>query len=172
MLVWAAVYVGLVVVAALIVLARREPTVVRGDWVFLLTALYVLVAAVVTAARGGRFSLGALAGTVIVLIAAWLIQSRWWVIGVPSSSVAATIDECASRLCAPAASRPGECEVTVPGGAIRLRITPAGRGSTMIVFVSSTKHRKSELFRRLLAKQYRSVMPTIRLGILGDSRNG
>jgi hypothetical protein len=32
------------------------------------------------------------------------------------------------------------------------------------VFVSSTKHRKVALFRRLLAKQYRSVVPTIRLG--------
>jgi hypothetical protein len=170
-LVWAAVYVALVVVAAVIVLARREPTVVRGDWVFLLTALYVLVAAAVTAVRGGRFSLGVLAGTVIVLMAGWLVQSRWWVIGAASSVVAVTIDECASRLCAPAASRPGECEVTVPGGAIRLRIMPAGRGSTMIVFVASAKHRKSELFRRLLAKQYRSVMPTIRLGILGGSRN-
>lgn len=172
MLVWAAVYVGLVVVAAVIVLARREPTVVRGDWVFLLTALYVLAAAVITAVRGGRFSLGVLAGTVMVLIAGWLVQSRWWVVGVASSVVAVTIDECASRLCAPTASSPGECAVTVPGGAIRLRIAPAGRRSTMIVFVSSAKHRKSELFRRLLAKQYRSVMPTIRLGILGDSRNG
>ena len=172
MLVWAAVYVGLVIVAAGLVLARHEPTVVRGDWVFLLTALYVLVAAVVIAFRGGRFSLGILAGTVVVLMAGWLLQARWWVIGAESSVVAATIDECASRLCAPAASGAGECTVTVPGGAIRLRIAPAGRGSTMIVFVSSAKHRKSELFRRLLAKQYRSVMPTIRLGTFGGSRNG
>jgi hypothetical protein len=51
----------------------------------------------------------------------------------------------------------------VPGGSIRLRIAPAGR-STVIVFVASAKHRKTHLFRRLLAKQYRSVMPTIRIG--------
>ena len=30
----------------------------------------------------------------------------------------------------------------------------------MIVFVASAKHRKAQLFRRLLAKQYRAVMPT------------
>jgi hypothetical protein len=47
-----------------------------------------------------------------------------------------------------------------------VRIRPAGE-STMIVFVRSARHRKAELFRRLLAKQYRSVMPTIRLGTLG-----
>jgi hypothetical protein len=34
----------------------------------------------------------------------------------------------------------------------------------MIVFVASAKHRKAQLFRRLLAKQYRSVMPTLRIG--------
>jgi hypothetical protein len=55
-LVWAAVYVVLVVAAVGLVWARREPTVVRGDWVFLLTSLYILLAAAVTAWRGGQFS--------------------------------------------------------------------------------------------------------------------
>lgn len=163
MLVWAATYVALVVLAAVVVLARREPTVVRGDWVFLLTSLFVLVAAIVTAARGGRFSLGVLAVTVLVLLAGWFVQSRWWVVGATSTTVAATISECASRLCAPATVRDGEYIVTVPGGALRLRVASVGR-STVIGFVSTSRHRKAELFRRLLAKQYRSVMPTLRLG--------
>ena len=166
MLVWAAVYAVLVVVAAAVVLARREPTIVRGDWVFLLTALFVLLAVVVTAVRGGRFSLGALAGTIVILIAGWAIQSRWWVIGAGPAVVVAAIEECASRLCAPSARAQGQCTVSVPGGVVRLRIAPAGQ-STMIVFVASAKHRKAHLFRRLLAKQYRPVMPTIRLGRLG-----
>ena len=171
MLVWTAVYVAIVAVAAVVVLARREPTIIRGDGVFLVTALFMLLAAVVTAVRGGRFSLGGLAGALLVLFAAWIVRSRWWVVGVDSAVVTATIEECASRLCAPAQRAPGECLVTVPGGVLRLRIEPAGR-STMIVFVSTAKHRKVELFRRLLAKQYRSVMPTIRLGTLGGARNG
>ena len=163
MLVWAAVYVVLVVVAMIIVLARREPTVVRGDWVFLLTSLYVLLAAAVTAWRGERFSLGVLAATVVVLIVGWTLQARWWIIGAKSDVVVMHIEECASRLCAPATRASNECTITVPGGAMRLRLAPAG-GSTMIVFASSAKHKKVELFRRLLAKQYRAVMPTIRLG--------
>ena len=170
MLVWAAAYVLLVVVASVVVVARREPTIVRGDWVFLLTALYVLLAAAVTALRGGRFSLGVLAGTIVVLVAGWFVQSRWWVIGVESGVVVATIQECAARLCAPSAHTIGECIVSVPGGAVQLRIAPVG-SSTMIVFVRSAKHRKAHLFRRLLAKQYRPVMPTINLGVLGGSRN-
>lgn len=171
MLAWAAVFVALVVVAAVVVLARREPTVVRGDWVFLLTALFVLLAAVVTALRGGRFSLGVLAATTVVLLAGWFLQARWWVVGARPDVVATTIEECASRLCAAAERTADACTVAVPGGAVRLRIVPAG-GSTMIVFVSSAKHRKAELFRRLLAKQYRPVVPTIRLGTLGGSRGG
>ena len=164
MLGWAVAYVALALVATAVVLARREPTIVRGDWVFLLTALYVLAAAVVTAARGGRFSLGELAASAAVLVAGWFVQSRWWVIGAPAAAVAAAVEECASRLCAPATSTTGACTVSVPGGAIRLRISPVSASSTMIMFQMSTRHRKVELFRRLLAKQYRAVIPTIKLG--------
>lgn len=163
MLGWAAAYIVLVGAAVVVVLARREPTIVRGDWVFLLTALFVLVAAIVTALRGGRFSLGELSIAVLVLITGWFVQSRWWVVGAAPAAVGITIDECASRLCAPTTRSGQEAVVTVPGGGIRLRIAPAG-GSTVIVFVASAKHRKVALFRRLLAKQYRSVMPTLRIG--------
>ncbi len=164
MLGWAIAYVALGLVATAIVQARREPTIVRGDWLFLLTALYVLLAAIVTAARGGRFSLGVLAASSLVLLAGWLLQSRWWVVGAPSAAVTAAVEECAARLCAAATTSQGSCTVVVPGGVVRLRITPVTAASTMIVFVESARHRKTELFRRLLAKQYRPVMPTIRLG--------
>ena len=171
MLGWTAAYVVLVVAAFVVVLARREPTVVRGDRIFLLTALYVLLAAGVTTLRGGRFSLGVLAATVVVLLAGWLLRSRWWVIGAEPDVVATTIEECAARLCAPSERGSGACRVMVPGGAVHLRVAPAGR-STMIVFVAVAKHRKAHLFRRLLAKQYRAVTPTIRLGPSPTSRSG
>lgn len=164
MLVWAAVYVVLVVVALGIVLARREPTVVRGDWVFLLTSLYILLAAAVTAWRGERFSLGVLAVTVVVLMVGWLLQARWWIIGAAPDVVVTHVEQCASRLCAPATRASNECTISVPGGTMRLRLASAGGASTMIIFVSSARHKKVELFRRLLAKQYRAVTPTIRLG--------
>ena len=170
MLAWAAAYLVVALVAMVLVLARREPTIVRGDWVFLLTSAFVLLAASVTALRGERLSLGALVGTVVVLVAGWFVQSRWWVVGASSSAVATTIDECASRICAPATRAGNEATVAVPGGAVRLRIAPAG-GSTVIVFVTRSRHRKADLFRRLLAKQYRSVMPTIRLGMPGGPHN-
>jgi len=160
---WAAAYVVLVAAAFVVVLARREPTVVRGDRIFLLTALYVPMAAGVTTVRGGRLSLGVLVVSVVVLAASWLLRSRWWVVGAEPDVVATTIEECASRLCAPSERGTGECRVMVPGGALHLRVVPAGR-STMIVFVADAKHRKAHLFRRLLAKQYRAVTPTIRLG--------
>ena len=170
MLGWAAVYVVLVVAASVVVLARREPTIVRGDWIFLLTAIYLLLAAAVTALRGGRFSLGVLVGAIVVMLAGWFLQSRWWVIGQDPGAVVAAIEECASRLCAPSARGSEDVRLTVPGGLVHLRIASVGR-STMIVFVASARHRKVHLFRRLLAKQYRSVMPTIRLGGPGTSRS-
>ena len=163
MLAWAAAYVALVIVAAAVVLARREPTIVRGDWVFLLTSLFVLLVAMVSALRGNRFSLGMLLATIVVLLAGWFVQSRWWVIGAPPDAVTMTIEECAARLCAPSVRAASACTVTVPGGAVRLRVAPVG-GSTVIQFVGSSRHRKAHLFRRLLAKQYRAVMPTLRVG--------
>jgi hypothetical protein len=168
---WAAAYVVLVGAASVVVLARREPTVVRGDRFFLLTALYVLLAAGVTVLRGGRFSLGVLAASIAVPLAAWFLRSRWWVIGAGPDVVATTIEECAARLCAPSERGTGECRVMVPGGTMHLSIAPAGR-STMIVFVADATHRKAHLFRRLLAKQYRAVTPTIRLGPSPTSRPG
>jgi hypothetical protein len=167
---WAAAYVALVLAASVVVRARREPTIVRGDWIFLLTALYVLIGAAVTALRGGRLSLGVLSGAVVVLLAGWFIQSRWWVIGQDSGAVVTAIEECASRLCAPSARGSDHLTLAVPGGVVHLRVAPVGR-STMIVFVASARHRKVQLFRRLLAKQYKSVMPTIRLGGPERSRN-
>ena len=171
MLGWAVAYVVLVVAASVVVFARREPTIVRGDRVFLLTALYLVLAAGVTAVRGGGFSLGVLAASIVVVLVGWLLRSRWWVIGAEPDGVATTIEECASRLCAPSERGTSECRVIVPGGAVHLRIAPAGR-STMIVFVADAKHRKAQLFRRLLAKQYRAVTPTIRLGPSPTSRSG
>jgi hypothetical protein len=162
-LAWAIAYAVVMALALVVVVSRREPTIVRGDWVFLVTSLFVLLAAVVSALRGERFSLGVLAATVVVLLVGWIVQSRWWVVGATSSAVTATIDECASRICAATTHSAGESSIAVPGGAVRLRVAPAG-GSTMIVFVASSRHRKAELFRKLLAKQYRSVMPTIRVG--------
>ena len=170
MLGWTAAYVVLVVAASVVVLARREPTIVRGDWIFLLTAVYVLIASTVTALRGGGFSLGVLAAVIVVLVASWFLQSRWWVIGQDSAAVAAAIEECASRLCAPSTRGTDELRVTVPGGVVHLRVASVGK-STMILFVATARHRKAHLFRRLLAKQYKSVMPTIRLGGPGTSRN-
>jgi hypothetical protein len=167
---WTAAYVVLVVAASVVVLARREPTIVRGDWIFLLTAVYVLVAATVTALRGGGLSLGVLAAAIVVLAASWFLHSRWWVIGQDSAAVAAAIEECASRLCAPSARGTDDLRVTVPGGVVHLRVASVGK-STMIVFVANARHRKAHLFRRLLAKQYKSVMPTIRVGGSGTSRN-
>ena len=105
--------------------------------------------------------------TALVLPAGWFVQSRWWVIGARPDAVTTTIEECASRLCAPSARATGACTVTVPGGAVQLRVVPVG-ASTMIVFVASARHRKALLFRRLLAKQYRPVMPTLRLGAPGN----
>ena len=163
MLVWAAVYAGFVIVAFAVVAARREPTIVRGDWIFLWTAVFILAAASAVALRGGRFSLGELLGTIVVLTAGWVVQSRWWVVGAAPAAVIATIEECASRLCAPSARTAADCSITVPGGAVQLRVAPAGR-STVIQFRSSAKHRKAQLFRRLLAKQYRSAIPTLRVG--------
>ena len=164
MLGWAIAYVAVALVASALVLARREPTIVRGDWVFLLTALYVLAATVAAISRGDGVTLGIMTTIAVVLVATWLLRTRWWVIGAPSHTVATTMQECAARLCAPAALSDGVCTVQVPGGAVRLRIAPVTAESTMIVFLSSTRHRKTELFRRLLTKQYRSVMPTIRIG--------
>lgn len=166
---WAAAYAALLIVTLVLVSLRREPTVVRGDWVFLVTSLFLIAATVITALRGGRFSVGPVIAAALVLAVGWLARSRWLIIGASPPAVGATIDECGSRLCAAVERSTSDVAIAIPGGAMRLRVTPLAGGSTLIVFVTTPPHRKADLFRRLLAKQYRPVLPTIRLGTLGGA---
>ncbi len=172
MLVWAAGYAAFLILVLVVVAARREPTAVRGDWLFLFTSLFLLAATIVTGLRGDRFGLGTLLTAVLVVAVGWFVRSRWLIIGASAFAVGTTIGECAARLRAPVERSVTECSVAVPGGAMRLRIASVARGSTMIVFVMTPRHRKAELFRRLLAKQYRPVLPTIKLGTLGGGGAG
>lgn len=162
MLTWAAAYAGILLVAAAVVLLRREPTAVRGDWFFLFTAAFVLVALVASLPRG--IELPVLLGAAVLLGAGWLARSHWLVVGADVPTVTATVEECAARLCAAAGRAGRRCTVTVPSGEVSMRLTAATPRATLVSFGRMPVHRKAELFRKLFAKQYRRVLPTIRIG--------
>ena len=164
MLTWAAAYAVVLAVMAGIVLARREPTVVRGEWVLLLNATFALGAAVAAVAGDGGAPAAGIAVSVALLAAGWVARQRWLIVRAPLPAVGDAIDECGRRLCAVVERSGRRYAIGIPGEPLHLRLASAPIASTVITFENRPTHRKAALFRTLLGKQYHRVLPTIRMG--------
>jgi hypothetical protein len=172
--VWLAVYASVVVVCAATVLLRREPTLVRGRSVFLFTLVYVALAWVFLAWRHGAVTAHAVPPRVLIVALVALgvtaLAAPWWfVLGGPRTAVIATMELCFGRVCAQYDRVDAGFVMKVPGGAagggglhVGLHALPWSR-VTAVSFRARPPHRKSDLFRRLLVKQYAGVLPTIRI---------
>jgi hypothetical protein len=165
---WAAaiVYAGLVAVSAATVLLRPEPSLVRGRHAFVFTVLYVAAAWAMlrSSATAIPAPLMALAGAAVVSTAA--LAPWWFVLGGPRAAVVSTLEVCLGRVCAVYERTEAGFQMKVPTGdmLISVRALPWTR-VTVISLRSRPRHRKSDLLRRLFAKQYRGAFPTPRIRI-------
>lgn len=163
---WVLGYVAIALIAGVTVLARREPALLRGSSVLLFTVAYVAIAAAALYWTGHPITRLAAAFAGVALALAVALAPWWTVIGAPRASVIGTIEVCFGRVCATyrAAGAGHGFVMDVPGGAlhIRLHALPVGN-ATLISFQASPRHKKGDLLRRLLGKQYSGVLPTIRI---------
>jgi hypothetical protein len=161
---WLAGFAALFVVCAATVFLRKEPTLVRGSTVFLLIVLYVALGWGVLAWRGGTVPSRALIGGLVALGASALLTPWWFVLGGPRAAVISPIEVCFGRVCAQYRASGSGFVMTVPGGDlhVRLHAVPSSR-MTVLSLRARPSHRKSDLFRRLLIKQYRGMFPVIRI---------
>jgi len=161
---WLAGFAALVVVCAATVLVRREPTLIRGSTVFLFTVLYVALAWAFLAWREGAVPPRLLITGAVALAVGALMAPSWFVLGGPRSDVVAMIEVCFGRVCAQYARAGTGFVMTVPGGGLHVRIhTLPTKRMTVLSLRARPAHKKSDLFRRLLVKQYRGVLPTMRI---------
>jgi hypothetical protein len=158
-------FAALVVVWAATVLLRREPTLVRGRTVFLFTALYValawgFLAWVDRAVPPRALGVGIVALAVSAAVAPW-----WFVLRGPRTAVLATIEVCFGRVCAQYDKVGAGFVMKIPGGTLRVGVHALSASVTVLSFRARPAHKKSDLFRSLLAKQYPGMLPTIRIRI-------
>lgn len=143
---------------------RREPSLVRGRAVFLFTLAYAAVGWVVLSWRGVEVPGGAIAAALALVVASGLLAPWWFVLGGQRSNVISTMEMCFGRVCAKYEATPHGFVMTVPGGGLHISAHALRGGRlTVVWFRARPEHRKGWLLQRLFAKQYRGVLPTLRI---------
>jgi hypothetical protein len=157
-------YAAVVLVGALTVLVRSTPSLVRARSVFLFTLVYFAVAA--AGLQLGHASIprhvGVAAVVAVVLTAG--LAPWWFVLGGPHAAVVETMEVCFGRVCAQFERDHSGFRMSVPGGSLDVSVHALHvQRVTAISFRARPRHRKGDLFRGLLAKQYPGALPTIRI---------
>ena len=164
---WVAAYVALALLCVVTVLVRREPTLLQGRTVFVFTVANVALAWALLAWRGSPVPARVAVAATVALALTALAAPWWFVIGGPRSAVLSTMEMCFGRICAQYERGDAGFTMMVPGGGglhIGVRELASGR-LTVLTLRARPAHKKSDLFRKLLVKQYRGVLPTIRIRI-------
>lgn len=163
---WLAGYAAVVAAAALTILLRRAPTLLRGSAVFLFTSGYVGIAAVALVWTGAVVPARAIAMAVVLLALTGAAAPWWLVVGGPRAAVGEIVETCFGRVCARYERTSRGFLMTVPGGGLHVGLHPMGTDRlTAMRFHEQPPHKKGELFRRLLIKQWSGPLPTIRIRI-------
>ena len=160
---WLLGFVAVLAVSAVTIAVRREPTLVRGSLVFRFTILYVAAAWGVFAWRTGGVPPRMLIAGIIALVITLAMAPWWFVVGGPRTAVVTLIEVCFGRVCAQFRRTESGFAMTVPGGDLHVGVhAPLGK-LTLLSFRQKPPHRKGQLFRQLLRKQYRGALPTVRI---------
>lgn len=162
--VWIAAYALGIAAAAATVFLRRDASLLRGRSLFIFTLAYVTLALGSLWLRQGAIPARVLIAGVAAVAVTASLAPWWFVLGGPRASVVETIEVCLGRVCARYERVDGGFVMAVPGGGLHLRLhaLPTER-FTVLSFRARPAHRKGALFQRLLAKQYRGVLPTLRV---------
>ena len=163
---WLAGYAAVVAAAALTILLRRTPTLLRGSVVFLFTIGYLAIAATALGWSDAGIPARAIAVAVGLVLVTGAMAPWWFVIGGPRTAIGEIIETCFGRVCARYERTSRGFVMTVPGGGLHVGLHPLGTDRvTALRFQARPPHKKGELFRRLLVKQWSGPLPTIRIRI-------
>jgi hypothetical protein len=166
---WLAGYAAIVALCAITVLVRREPTLLRGRSAFIFTTLYVALAAASIAWRHTRSTPAsplAIASAAIALTITAIAAPWWFVLGGPRAAVVSTLEICLGRVCAVYERKDAGFIMTIPAGGMHISVHALPWTRVSVVSLrAKPPYRKADLLRRLFAKQYRGVFPTLRIRI-------
>jgi len=118
---------------------------------------------VATLLTARNISVAALSWIAALLVASWMTRPHAIAFGEAGVRTAETMALCAGRLCLTGERTADGYRFELPGGALDVRLRAAGGLATLITLRAEPPHRKSELFEKLVRKQYRGALPVIRI---------
>jgi hypothetical protein len=145
---WIAAYVAILLVGCLLVAFRSEPTVLVGSSYLLFTTVFAALSVAVPLLAGQELAPASAVFWTLLLLGSWLARSFWLIAGAGPDEVREAIERCLMKVRIEQDRRIGIREV--PGG-------------VLIRFQERARSKKHELFERLLAKQFRGVLPRLRV---------
>lgn len=151
-----ALFIGVVLVTASI---RREPTALRGRSWFILTVVSAGLWVGALVYEGRRPSLTAIAIVVTLLLISFAFRSRWLVARATPEVVDESITGSARRLLLVCEGTPGNRRIVCTTVALDVRATSFGWVGMQVRLPPLPRHKKLDLFRRLLGKQYKNAVP-------------
>lgn len=178
-MVWIAAYLAVLLAGCLLAAVRSEPTVLGGSSFLVFNAAFVAVSLTVSLLSGQAVSGQAVGHAVsaalttfwaLLLLGSWIARSFWLIIRAGSGEVREIVETCLVMV--RIAFEKSQCGFTVAAGPtsvatrpveLRIRIRDLPPGCALIRFQGRARHRKLELLKHLLAKQFRGVLPQLRV---------
>jgi hypothetical protein len=160
---WLVAYAVTIGTVAFTAALRREPTLLRGRSLFLLTAVFTALWLGSLTLDGRRPSLTALVVAGAFLALTFALRARWLVVRAMPTVVDQSIADSARRLLLVCEGAPGNRRIVCSTCFLDVRAGPIGWIGTHITLPLLPRERRLELFRKLLGKQYRSAVPLPRI---------
>lgn len=178
-MVWIAAYFAVLLAGCLLAAVRTEPTALGGSSFLFFNAAFAAVSliaqilsvqAVSGQAMGHAVSPALTTFWALMLLGSWIARSSWLIIRAGSSEVREVVETCLVKV--RIAFEKSQCGFTVAAGPtsvatrpvkLRIRIRDLPPSCALIRFQGRARHRKLVLLKHLLAKQFRGVLPHLRV---------
>ncbi|MGQ0641993.1 MAG: hypothetical protein ACT4P6_14680 [Gemmatimonadaceae bacterium] len=160
---WAIGYVGLLIFVATRATVGREATFCSGQFLFRFTVVYAVFALLAALLTRRSIPVSVLVVLLGLIVATWLLRGRALIVGETRLRTSEKIGECARRLCLTADRTVAAHRFVLPGGALDVHLRSVPGLATLMTLRAQPPHRKAELFSKLMAKQYRSPLPVLRI---------
>jgi len=145
---WIAAYVAILLAGCLLVAFRSEPTVLVGSSYLLFSTAFAALSVTVPLLAGQELAPAPAVFWTLLLVGFWLARSFWLIAGAGRDEIREAIEKCLIKVRIEQDLR------------IRIREVPGG---VLIRFQERARSKKHELFESLLAKQFRGVLPRLRV---------
>ena len=146
--IWIAAYVAILLVGSLLVAVRSEPTVLVGSSYLLFNTAFAALAVAAPLVTGQELAPLSASFWALLVLGSWMARSSWLIVGASRDEVRETVERCLMKL-----------RIEKDPG-IRIRGVPGG---VLVRLTNRTRTRKLQLFESLLAKQFRGVLPRLRV---------